>query len=225
MHTQLVAILPCETGLEPEALEMALERALAPCDCWLELPRGRRYVTDERLAELAARTRLLGAPLADPSDDLAAAGWFSGVRFRRDRQGRPYYVGQDNPQGRWDSWEIGGRFGGFFIPREGAGPSFAVATGADDDDLDEGCDALRVRDLDWPRMAERRERTGSALTTGSLALGPYLLSDGEWLEVVCPWEIWTHRPAFTRDEWDRLWRERLDAAGADAILVNVDFHW
>lgn len=94
-----------------------VDEQLAPFD---EAPRTeprKIYLTDSEVADLAAHFHL------DPKDRRRVAArmeaW-NGQEGGVDRRG-VYRLSTANPDAKWDWWEVGGRFRGFFTPKAGKG--------------------------------------------------------------------------------------------------------
>jgi hypothetical protein len=94
-----------------------VEEQLAPFDEALKSDPRKVYLTDAELADIAAHYAL------DPTDRRAIAAKVEAWNGREgglDRRG-VYGLSTSNSDAKWDWWEVGGRFRGFFTPKPGKG--------------------------------------------------------------------------------------------------------
>ncbi|MCG3193053.1 MAG: hypothetical protein DIJKHBIC_02302 [Thermoanaerobaculia bacterium] len=94
-----------------------IEAQLAPFDEALETEPSKVYLNTTELADIAAHYRL------DPNDRRAIVAHMEDWNGREggvDRRG-VYGLSTSNPDAKWDWWEVGGRFRGFFTPKPGKG--------------------------------------------------------------------------------------------------------
>lgn len=94
-----------------------VEEQLAPFDESLTSEPKKVYLGDDEIASIAAHFKL------DPKDRRAIAARVEAWNGREggvDRRGL-YGLSTANPDAKWDWWEVGGRFRGFFAPKPGTG--------------------------------------------------------------------------------------------------------
>lgn len=162
------------------------------------------------------------------------SSWYGGAV---DDEGNLYHI--SNPDAKWDWYQIGGRWAGFFVAKAGR-------------DGTDGVDAIKVKDIDWAAMeqvekdrrakrydeemakpeADRfiwepvaRTQTRDEYINASVSNSTFaVLHEDVWYEQgeMGWWGIVSNE--VDRDEWDIQFRNLVDSLDPDSEVTVVDCH-
>lgn len=165
-----------------------------------------------------------------------------------------YEISAFNPNGKWDWWQLGGRWLGRFKLKDSAAPSVTGKSGVSDNEKIHvgGVDAAKQGDIDWEGMFEesrddagerwdvltRAEATESGgwppepLGTREEYIARYGLpesyafvnEDGEWFQKGQSGWFGAPREETTEDEWSLAWARFVESVPPDHVLAVVDCH-
>jgi len=138
-----------------------------------------------------------------------------------DEDGKPYTMSTYNPKSRWDFWQVGGRWTGRYVIRDGADPAELVtgAPGLQTSPCPDGyCDGGMIRALDLERMGDEAASKALARRMSYMALvagTPPLVT---WDSLIKR----KHDGELTIDQCRELYREQ---PRIKALSEDEDFRW
>ncbi|MCZ1012348.1 hypothetical protein [Streptomyces lydicus] len=150
-HFSLLVALP---PTSPDKVEAALEDVLAPFDEDTEVAPYRAYESGNAEdywpvaacredGQLPAEEPLTWEQVAEAVNARNKHDKDSSAYLHVDDDGRAYKVSTYNPNSKWDRWQIGGRWTGYFIPRADAAGDPRLLVGSPGESGDP-CPAERV---------------------------------------------------------------------------------
>lgn len=158
----------------------------------------RVYVEDEDLLDMAKHFDL--SP--DDLEALAAKMPEWNEVEGEIHQGRVFFWSRENPNGKFDRYQVGGRFAGYLHLREPRPPSFFGR-------------------LIGRKPSDRANKAlkGEIVTDDLLENPPFaILANGSWVE-----QGW-HEDAPSDEQWRAHFEERFKLIPDDALLTVVDIH-
>lgn len=111
MHYTALAVLPPDTDITDEkALKAAVDAVMAPFDENLDVAPWKDYMTAEDVADMAEFNHIEPGDTAALEAQIQAHGWDADTGGRDERGF--YNLRTSNPAGKWDWFEVGGRWDG-----------------------------------------------------------------------------------------------------------------
>jgi hypothetical protein len=120
-----------------------------------------------------------------------------------------------NPDSRWNWYQVGGRWRGYFKLKQGATGQLGEAGAFDNEPLHDA-DIARAGDIDWQAMREHA-RQASVATYAVLHDGTWhARGDMDWFGI--------SNDIMTYAEWDKEFSELVDSLDPDDEVTVVDCH-
>lgn len=200
-------------------LEDKIAAALAPFDEELKMPEYREYLDDDELENARKYYLKAGKTWTDTANSVSILTDYSGEKIGEDN-GRYYRLSTYNPRSKWDWYQIGGRWSGYFQARPTADERNLINR-----KFGNTCDGGLKDEMDFEEMRQDPKRCKEYGPAGAVPGWCLLTLDGDWMSP--GWMGWwatSDESVASRNEYLRKANNYLDQLSADNVVVCVDLH-